>query len=89
MADNKRKQGPGGASNGSAPKRSKGGSAGRWKTPHHQAKLSHRVEMGKTLEVGDQGIWVTYARGMKTKAIREIDELCQEVSQPPPLLTRR
>ncbi|KFH42923.1 tRNA acetyltransferase-like protein [Hapsidospora chrysogenum ATCC 11550] len=81
MADNKRKQGPGGTSNGSAPKRSKGGSAGRWKTPHHQAKLSHRVEMGKTLEVGDQGIWVTYARGMKTKAIREIDELCQEYGE--------
>ncbi|KAL6852823.1 hypothetical protein ACO1O0_007371 [Amphichorda felina] len=81
MADNKRKQGPGGPDSGSAPKKSKGGSGGRWKTPHQHAKMSGRVEMGKALEVGDQGIWVTFARGMKTKAIREITELCEEYGE--------
>ena len=44
--------------------------------------MSGRVEMGKALEIGDQGIWVTFARGMKTKAIREITELCEEVGPP-------
>lgn len=36
--------------------------------------------MGKTMEVGDQGVWVTFARGMKGKAIRELNQLCEEVS---------
>lgn len=35
--------------------------------------------MGTVLAVGDQGIWVTYARNMKGKAIREVKELCEEV----------
>lgn len=56
-----------------------GGSAGRWKTPHQKAKLAERVELGTTLAVGDEGIWVTYARGMKFKAIREFKDLCIEV----------
>ena len=67
---------------------SKGGSGGRWRTPHQQAKMSDRVEMGKTLEVGDQGIWVTFARGMKSKAIREITELCEEVRRPTRAMSR-
>lgn len=46
--------------------------------------LGERMAMGRSLEVGDQGIWVTYARGMKSKAIRELNELCEEVSWPPP-----
>lgn len=60
---------------------SKGGSGGRWKTPHYQAKMSDKVDMGKAFEVGDQGFWVTFARGMKSKATREIIDLCEEVSQ--------
>lgn len=43
------------------------------------AKTTEKVELGTTLAVGDQGIWVTYARGMKYKAIREFKELCIEV----------
>jgi tRNA acetyltransferase TAN1 len=37
------------------------------------------MELGRTLEVNDAGIWVTYARGMKGKAIREFKCLCDEV----------
>lgn len=39
------------------------------------------MEMGKALEVGDEGIWVTYARGMKNKAVREFTAMCHEVKQ--------
>lgn len=37
--------------------------------------------MGKILEAGDRGLWVTYARGMKVKAVREFIELCYEVRE--------
>lgn len=37
------------------------------------------MELGTTLGVGDEGIWVTYARGMKGKALREFKEICYEV----------
>lgn len=36
--------------------------------------------MGTKMDVGDEGIWVTYARGMKAKAVREFKDLCDEVS---------
>ncbi|UKZ76075.1 hypothetical protein TrVFT333_003771 [Trichoderma virens FT-333] len=82
MADSasKRKQGPGG-SDGSALKKRKEGTAGRWKTPAQKAKQASWAEMGKTLEVGDEGIWVTYARGMKGKAVREFKALCDEYGE--------
>lgn len=35
--------------------------------------------MGNSLDVGDEGIWVTYARGMNTRAFKEFKELCDEV----------
>jgi tRNA acetyltransferase TAN1 len=57
----------------------KGGSAGKWQTTHQKAKQSEQMELGRTLEVNDAGIWVTYARGMKGKAIREFKSLCDEV----------
>lgn len=41
--------------------------------------MAARVDMGKTLSVGDEGIWVTFARGMGPKAVREFAELCDEV----------
>lgn len=41
--------------------------------------MAGKVEMGNSLDVGDQGIWVTYARGMNTRAFREFKELCDEV----------
>ena len=56
-----------------------GGNAGRWKTAHHKAKVAGKVEMGTTFSVGDEGIWVTFAKGMKFKAVREFRELCEAV----------
>lgn len=41
--------------------------------------MAELVEMGSALDVGDQGIWVSFVRGMKTKAVREFKELCDEV----------
>lgn len=79
----KRKKGPGGADGGGGPlhKKIKGGNAGKWKTPHHEAKLAESVEMGSVLDVGDEGIWVTFARGMRTKAVREFKQLCDEYGE--------
>ncbi|KAF4978413.1 hypothetical protein FZEAL_5204 [Fusarium zealandicum] len=76
---NKRKDGPGGSD--PAHKKSKGGSAGRWQTPHQKARQTERSELGRTLEVNDVGIWVTYARGMKGKAMREFKALCDEYGE--------
>ncbi|KAL4729601.1 hypothetical protein ACLX1H_004021 [Fusarium chlamydosporum] len=75
----KRKQGPGG--NGPAFKKSKGGVSGKWQTTHQKAKKTEAMELGRTLEVNDAGIWVTYARGMKGKAIREFKTLCDEYGE--------
>ncbi|KAJ4057776.1 hypothetical protein NW753_001105 [Fusarium oxysporum] len=75
----KRKQGPGG--NGPATKKSKGGSGGKWQTPHQKARKTEQAELGRTLEVNDAGIWVTYARGMKGKAITEFKNLCNEYGE--------
>jgi tRNA acetyltransferase TAN1 len=41
--------------------------------------------MGTVLDVGDEGIWVTYARGMKPRAVREFKDLCEEVSSMLPI----
>lgn len=37
--------------------------------------------MGTALDVGDEGLWVTHVRGMKVKAMRELTEVCEEVSR--------
>ncbi|KAJ6780903.1 hypothetical protein PWT90_05563 [Aphanocladium album] len=76
---NKRKQGPSGAA--PAHKKSKGSTAGKWKTPQQKAKMAGRIEMGNSLDVGDEGIWVTYARGMNTRAFKEFAELCDEYGE--------
>lgn len=57
------------------------GRGGKWKTSHQVAKVASQVQMGKALDVGDKGIWVTYARGMKAKAVQEFTELCYEVRE--------
>ena len=59
----------------------KGGGGSRWQTPHYKAIMAGKVEMGTAMDVGDEGIWVTYARGMKAKAVREFKELCELVSR--------
>ncbi|KAH7197763.1 uncharacterized protein B0J16DRAFT_28039 [Fusarium flagelliforme] len=75
----KRKQGPGG--NGQAFKKSKGGAGGKWQTTHQKAKKTEQMELGRTLEINDAGIWVTYARGMRGKAIKEFKTLCDEYGE--------
>ncbi|KAH6890971.1 hypothetical protein B0T10DRAFT_298339 [Thelonectria olida] len=77
---NKRKGGPGG-SRGGGFKKSKGGNAGKWQTPHRKAMHAQKVDMGSTLEVDDAGIWVTYARGMKGKSIREFKAICNKYGE--------
>ncbi|KAG5951642.1 hypothetical protein E4U58_001108 [Claviceps cyperi] len=62
-------------------KRSKRGSSGRWKTPHHRDKIVEKVELGATFHVGDRGIWVTFARGMRDRALREFKALCEEYGE--------
>lgn len=52
----------------------KAGNAGKWKTPHHQAK---QLDL---LQPGDKGIWVTCARQQEAKATREIIMVFAEVS---------
>ncbi|KAG5986524.1 hypothetical protein E4U43_005475 [Claviceps pusilla] len=74
----KRKQGPLEANSAAAYKRSKGGSAGRWKTPHQREKMDEKEKLRTALHIGDRGIWVSYARGMRERAIREFKMLCEE-----------
>lgn len=77
----KRKEGPpGGAQQGSF-KKSKGGSGGKWRMPAHEARKAEWIEKGTALAVGDQGFWVTFARGMNTKAMREVQDLCAEYGE--------
>ncbi|KAF6826630.1 tRNA acetyltransferase TAN1 [Colletotrichum musicola] len=60
-------------------KRSKGGrGAGSWQTTHQKAKVLNLQDRDALLDVGDQGIWVTFARGMDGKAISEFGLLCDE-----------
>ncbi|KAF9869256.1 THUMP domain-containing protein [Colletotrichum karsti] len=60
-------------------KRSKGGKgSGSWQTPHQKSKIANLQDRDATLEIGDKGIWVTFARGMDRKAISEFNMLCDE-----------
>ncbi|KAJ9134760.1 Thump domain containing protein [Pleurostoma richardsiae] len=75
---NKRKGAP--SDNGVAgPKRKKAGNEGKWKTSHQHTKTS-TVQAG-TIEPGDAGIWVTCARSMKGKAVRELSMLFEEYAE--------
>ncbi|KAL2752188.1 hypothetical protein ACRALDRAFT_1095430 [Sodiomyces alcalophilus JCM 7366] len=42
------------------------------RTPAHKSKLARLSDRDAVLQVGDQGIWVTFARGMDGKAISEL-----------------
>ncbi|KAG6000276.1 hypothetical protein E4U21_005624 [Claviceps maximensis] len=76
-ASQRRKRGSS-ESDAAAYKRSKRGSAGRWKTPHHKDKIVGKEDLGTNFQVGDRGVWVTFARGMRERAIREFRFLCDE-----------
>ncbi|KAI0015855.1 hypothetical protein F4780DRAFT_762298 [Xylariomycetidae sp. FL0641] len=57
-------------------KRSKQGGVGKWSTPHLQAKLE--ALKAKSIEVGDQGMWVTCQRGKERQALEELMALSAE-----------
>ncbi|EPQ64455.1 BgtA-20951 [Blumeria graminis f. sp. tritici] len=58
---------------------SKGGSGGRWNTPHQLAVAASRIS-GR-IEPGDSGIWATCARGMEGKATEELRLFLEECAQ--------
>ncbi|KAI1000303.1 hypothetical protein K3495_g7890 [Podosphaera aphanis] len=60
-------------------KRSKGGSGGKWNTPHQRAKTASC--RNEKIEPGDSGIWVTCARGMEEKAREEARGLFDECAE--------
>ncbi|KAH9210106.1 hypothetical protein DL95DRAFT_371394 [Leptodontidium sp. 2 PMI_412] len=80
MADwNKRKERSGGDRDDRGPKRSKGGTGGKWQTPHQKAKIASRGS-GK-IEPGDVGIWATCARNMEGRATEELKVMLGECAE--------
>ncbi|KAI0381082.1 hypothetical protein F5Y04DRAFT_255707 [Hypomontagnella monticulosa] len=75
----KRKHPANGSDNHHSVKRSKGGSNGRWQTPHHKAKLESIRSKG--LEVGDMGIWTTCVKGKERQALEELLDICEEYGE--------
>ena len=73
----KRKQPPAGGASGPNLKKRQGGSAGRWQTPHHRQKLE--TLKGRTIEIGDAGVWATCMRGKERQAAEELIGICNEV----------
>jgi len=65
-----------------AVKKSKGGSGGKWQTPHQKAKTesSGRGGGGK-IEPGDSGIWVTCVKGKEGKATQELKVMFDEYAE--------
>ncbi|TGO29569.1 hypothetical protein BPAE_0013g00200 [Botrytis paeoniae] len=60
-------------------KRAKGGSNGKWQTPHQQTKMASKS--GGKIEPGDQGIWATCVKGKEGKATEELRSLLEESSE--------
>ncbi|XMA13886.1 hypothetical protein WAI453_006677 [Rhynchosporium graminicola] len=80
MADtNKRKERAGGDRDEKGTKRSKGGSGGKWQTPHQKAKIASRGS-GK-IEPGDVGIWATCAKNMEGRATEELKVMFEECAE--------
>ncbi|OTA99495.1 hypothetical protein M426DRAFT_325091 [Hypoxylon sp. CI-4A] len=75
----KRKQPAANGSDNRSVKRSKGGSGGRWQTPHHKTKLETLKSRG--LEPGDVGLWTTCVKGKEHKAIGELVDICEEYGE--------
>ncbi|KAI0880945.1 uncharacterized protein GGS22DRAFT_78151 [Annulohypoxylon maeteangense] len=57
-------------------KKSKGGSNGKWQTPHHKAKLE--ALRAKGLEPGDVGLATTCVKGKERQALDELMDICEE-----------
>ncbi|KAK0110420.1 hypothetical protein ONS96_002033 [Cadophora gregata f. sp. sojae] len=80
MADSsKRKERSGGDKDERGSKRSKGGSGGKWQTPHQKAKIASRGS-GK-IEPGDVGIWATCAKNMEGRATEELRVMFEECAE--------
>ncbi|KAK3384763.1 hypothetical protein B0H63DRAFT_522110 [Podospora didyma] len=78
----KRKGAPTGRGDGRNKKKKTGGNAGKWKTPHHQAKgTSGGLSGESSLQPGDTGIWVTCARHQENKSAREAKMLFTEYAE--------
>ncbi|KAI0836154.1 hypothetical protein F5Y06DRAFT_274334 [Hypoxylon sp. FL0890] len=75
----KRKHPPTNGSNNRPIKKSKGGSGGRWQTPHHKAKLEALKSKG--LEAGDVGISTTTVKGKERQALEEMMDICEEYGE--------
>ncbi|EDN95111.1 hypothetical protein SS1G_10986 [Sclerotinia sclerotiorum 1980 UF-70] len=60
-------------------KRAKGGSNGKWQTPHQQTKMASKN--GGRIEPGDQGIWATCVKGKEGKATEELRSLLEESAE--------
>ncbi|KAA8566337.1 hypothetical protein MFRU_019g00310 [Monilinia fructicola] len=60
-------------------KRAKGGSNGKWQTPHQQIKMASKS--GGRIEPGDQGIWATCVKGKEGKATEELRSLLEESAE--------
>ncbi|TVY26440.1 tRNA acetyltransferase [Lachnellula hyalina] len=80
MNSNKRKERPIAIEKGRVAKRTKGGSGGKWQTPHQQAKLASIRGRG-IIEPGDVGIWATCARGQEGKATVELRSLLHKFAE--------
>ncbi|KFY73854.1 hypothetical protein V499_06085 [Pseudogymnoascus sp. VKM F-103] len=81
MADtNKRKSGPGDSRDDKQGKRSKGGSGGKWQTPHQKSKASTPRGGGK-IEPGDAGIWATCMKSKEGKATEELKSLFEHSAE--------
>ncbi|KAK4124194.1 hypothetical protein N657DRAFT_380106 [Parathielavia appendiculata] len=77
--DGKRKDAPAAAAGQQRSKKKKTGNAGKWMTPHQQAKAVLQKDAG--LQPGDTGIWVTCARHQEGKAAREVEVLFAEYAE--------
>ncbi|KAI0118112.1 hypothetical protein F4776DRAFT_266737 [Hypoxylon sp. NC0597] len=75
----KRKQPSTNGSDNRPAKKSKGGSGGRWQTPHHKAKLETLKSKG--LEAGDVGISTTTVKGRERQALEEMLDICEQYAE--------
>ncbi|KAF4637941.1 hypothetical protein G7Y89_g155 [Cudoniella acicularis] len=58
----------------------KGGSGGKWQTPHQKAKMAAFRGRG-TIEPGDVGIWATCARNQEGRATTELRSLLYQCAE--------
>ncbi|RDL32503.1 Uncharacterized protein BP5553_08959 [Venustampulla echinocandica] len=80
MDSNKRKEAPNASGENKGAKRSKGGSGGKWQTPHQKTKIAASRGHG-TIGPGDIGIWATCARNQEGRATTELKSLLYQYAE--------